>query len=179
MSKIFRRRFRFSATDRRFCITLEYSDNSGIQVCAPCSRSMRLFIIRTSTAEYLTKVEIFGDQITYELTDDPAEASALSCRKAKSSPGDFRHPLRGRFFINCFALPAALGSPSPASLIFRRKSKYPPAQWIYWLRNKYRSCVRNSLARSRFFPLRSQKNRWIYQTSTGFSLLPAAGQPIS
>jgi inorganic pyrophosphatase len=25
---------------------------------------------------------------------------------------DFRHPSRGRFFINCFALPAALGIPS-------------------------------------------------------------------
>ena len=80
------------------------------------------------------------------------------CRgKSKSSPEDFRRPSRGRFFINCFALPAALGIPSPASRIFGRESKYPPAQSICKLRNKCRSCVINFLARSGFYLLRAQR----------------------
>jgi hypothetical protein len=45
------------------------------------------------------------------------------CGKSKSSPGDFQHPPPGTFFSNCFALPAALGIPSPASGISGRKSK--------------------------------------------------------
>src|SRR5712691_5084670 len=64
------------------------------------------------------------------------------------------------FFISCFALPAALGTPPPASRIFGRESNYPPAQSICKLRNKCRSCVRKLLARSGFYLLRAQKNRW-------------------
>ena len=81
-------------------------------------------------------------------------------QSSKSSPGDFRHRSRGRFFINGFALRAALGIPSPDSRIFGRESKYPPAQSICKLRNKCRSCVRKLLARSGFYLLRAQKNRW-------------------
>ena len=114
-----------------------------------------------------------------------APSQAIRCakpsmrRKSKSSPEDFRHPSCGRFFINCFALPAALGIPSPASRIFGRESKYPPAQSICKLRNKCRSCVRKLLAGSGSYLLRLQKNRWTYRTSTGFSPLPAAGQTLS
>jgi hypothetical protein len=42
---------------------------------------------------------------------------------SKSSPGDFRHRLRGRFFINGFARPAALGIRSPARRICGRESQ--------------------------------------------------------
>ncbi len=43
----------------------------------------------------------------------------LRCRKSKSSPGGFfGHPSRGRFFINGFAPPAALGIPLPVRRIF-------------------------------------------------------------
>src|ERR1051325_6219860 len=81
--------------------------------------------------------------------------------KSKSSPGDFSISVsRGTFFINSFALPAALGIPSPASRIFGRESKYPPAQSICKLRNKYSSCVRKLLAGSGFYLLRAHKNRW-------------------
>ena len=81
-------------------------------------------------------------------------------QSSKSSPGDFRHRSRGRFFINGFALRAALGIPSPDSRIFGGESKYPPAQSICKLRNEYSSCVRKLLARSGFYLLRAQKNRW-------------------
>ena len=113
---------------------------------------------------------------------DPSDYSEIDVEptlgrwKSKSSPKDFRHLSRGRFFINCFALPAAFGIPSPASRIFGRESRNPPAQSICTLRNKFRSCVRDLLARCGFYLLRAQKYRWKYRTSAGFSPLPAAGQ---
>jgi len=100
-------------------------------------------------------------------------------QSSKSSPGDFRHRSRGRFFINGFALRAALGIPSPDSRIFGGESKYPPAQSICKLRNKCRSCIRKLLARSGFYLLRAQRNRWTSRTSRGFSPLPTAGQTLS
>ena len=98
--------------------------------------------------------------------------------KSESSPGDFRYLSRGRSFINCFALPAALGIPSPASRIFGRESKYPPAQSICSCETNARSCIRKLLARSGSYLLRSQKNRWTYRTSTGFSPLPARSNAL-
>ena len=78
-----------------------------------------------------------------------------------------------------YSLPAALGIPSSVGRNFSRKSKYPPAQSICKVRNKFRSCVRKLLAGSGFYRRRAQKNRWKYRISTGFSPLPAASQDFS
>ena len=39
---------------------------------------MRFFVIRTSTAEYLTKVRIISNYLEYEFTPDRNEASPLN-----------------------------------------------------------------------------------------------------
>jgi hypothetical protein len=44
-----------------------------------CARStMRSFIIRTSTAEYLTKVQIGSNYMEYEFTTEPDQATRLN-----------------------------------------------------------------------------------------------------
>jgi hypothetical protein len=46
--------------------------------------------------------------------------SSGGSEKSKSSPGDFRHPLHGRIFSNCFTLSAAFGI----------RSTTPPNPWL-------------------------------------------------
>ena len=119
-----------------------------------------------------------------DLEADLSEYSAVM-RNRRSVAGN--RNLRRKIFdirrSTCFSLKvwlyrAALGIPSPAGLIFGRKSKYPSIQLICELRNKCGSRVRNSLARSRLYLPGAEKNRWTCRTSTGFSLLPAAGQTL-
>jgi hypothetical protein len=81
---------------------------------------------------------------------------------------------RNEFHVLVSFCRGRFGIPSPAT-----KSKYAPAPSVCKLRNKCRLCVRRLLARSGFYLLRAQKNRWTYRTSTGFSPLPAAGQTLS
>ena len=39
---------------------------------------MKFFVIRVSTGEYLTKVRIIAEQMEYEFTTDPDQASRLN-----------------------------------------------------------------------------------------------------
>jgi hypothetical protein len=120
--------------------------------------------------------------VSRQRTDTAARHGILSeLRETIQSPeikvlaARFSTSAAGQFFIDCFALPAALRILSPANGIFGGESKYLPAQSICKLRNKFRSCGINLLARSGVFLLQPEKNRWKYRTSTGFSPLPAAG----
>jgi len=84
-----------------------------------------------------------------------------------------------QLFHQLFRFAGRLGNSIAHGRIFSRNARFPPAQWICKLRNKFRSCAGNLSARGWFFLPWEQKNHWKYRTAAGFSPPPVAGPKIT